>query len=74
MFKGHQQRIIQIREQLLKENILDSQENKTVFIDKWVFVIPWTIENCSNLLPYALSLSENEQKTIGFQLAEWKSK
>jgi hypothetical protein len=62
-----------IYQQLCKENLLDSFENKSIFIWKWIFVIPWTIENSSKLLSYGSSLNENEQKEIGFKLTEWKS-
>jgi hypothetical protein len=61
-----------IYRELCKENLLDSFENKSIFIWKWVFVIPWTIENSSKLISYGLSLNENEQKTIGLKLTVWK--
>ncbi|CAF0930500.1 unnamed protein product [Rotaria sordida] len=70
---AHQQRIKLIHQQLLIENLLDSEQNKAIFISKWVFVIPWTIENSSQLLSYGLSLNESEQKSIGFSLTCWKS-
>lgn len=54
-----------IDDQIKKEN--------SIFISKWVFVIPWTIENASQLLSNAVSISENRQNRIEFQLSEWKS-
>jgi hypothetical protein len=61
-----------IYQQLGKEKCLDSLENKSIFICKWVFILPWTIENSSQLLSYGLSLNEDEQKTIGLKLTVWK--
>jgi hypothetical protein len=54
-----------IDRQLQKENLIDFDNNKLLFIRKRVFVISWTIKNTNWLLFCALSLTENEeQRTI----------
>jgi hypothetical protein len=53
-----------IDRQLQKENLIDFDNNKSLFIRKWVFVISWTIKNTNWLLLCVLSLTENEEQTI----------
>jgi hypothetical protein len=71
MFREHQRRMQFIQAKLREENRLDYDTKKTLFIDKWVFVIPWTIENCSQLLSYGVNLIESEQEELGFKLSVW---
>lgn len=64
----HHNRIESIKNQMIKENLID-QENK--FISKWIFVIPSTIKNTNQIISSALLINENEQKTIGLKLSIW---
>ena len=59
--------------QLRRENLLDGNDGMARFLNKWVFVLPWTIENCAQLLGSALQLTESEQEDIGFRLSKWTS-
>ncbi|CAF2140521.1 unnamed protein product [Rotaria magnacalcarata] len=70
----HQERMELIRQQLFTENFLDFKQSKSIFINKWVFVIPWTIENSSQLLSCGRLLSDDEQNRVGFKLSFWKPK
>ena len=60
-----------IGEQLQRENLLSVSDGMAQFLNRWVFVLPWTIENCAQLLPSALQLMDSEQEEIGFKLSRW---
>lgn len=62
-----------LHQQLVMENLVDFAENNSIFINKWVFVLPWTIDIASQLISYALKLNETEKNLIGFELTAWKS-
>ncbi len=60
--KDHHYRIELIKKQIGKD-----------FKSKWIFIIPSVIKNTNQIFSSALSIDENQQKTIGFQLSIWKS-
>ncbi|CAF1165094.1 unnamed protein product, partial [Rotaria sordida] len=64
----HQYRLDIIEMELNKEH----NQNRMTFIRKWVFILPWTIENSTQLIPSILKLTEEEQRMIGFKLTAWK--
>ncbi|CAF1557190.1 unnamed protein product [Rotaria sp. Silwood1] len=68
----HQYRLNFIEMELNKECNTDGSENTMIFIRKWVFILPWTIEASTQLISNIVKLSEEEQRIIGFKLIEWK--
>ena len=70
-FPEHRRRMEHIYAQLHRENLLDGNDGMARFLNKWVFVLPWTIENCAQLLASASQLTDSEQEDIGFRLSRW---
>ncbi|CAF3264492.1 unnamed protein product [Rotaria sp. Silwood2] len=68
----HQYRLNFIEMELNKEHNTNGQQDTMIFIRKWVFILPWTIEYSTQLISNILKLSEEEQRIIGFKLIEWK--
>ncbi|CAF1436252.1 unnamed protein product, partial [Didymodactylos carnosus] len=67
LLQDHTERVKLIKLEVENENISDKKQH--IFIDKWIFVLPWTTAESGALLTKCCSIKNEE-----FKLALWKAK
>lgn len=64
ILSDHHQRVEYAREQFLKQN---SSDDQCTFISKWIFILPWIVQDTAKMFDNVISLNANEQMLLGFR-------